>query len=193
MADYSEAFNKGLDAAREAQLARAEINKSLVDLSGQLKTLSEGRVSIGVYNCSEKNSDQFGVARALAMATGNYETRRYQALEVERISGGKVIKHKELSEWRESKFGYPCKLTWPGTEVSAYDRESLEEAFKKLLSDPGIGEKIQEFINIEEPPELTIEASRHEEGDEPKMSENDLESSSPPAADEGSNGTDQKC
>lgn len=152
MADYEKSLKLGIDGAKAAQLARQEIKSALEELDNDMKSITKGKISILLRRQEEYVSLRGTTAlEQMGAAIRGREVRKYQALVAINPSVTDSPK-KELAEWQQNRAGFPCKLIWQGSEIVAYDRESIEQAFAKMLEDPITGEKLQELINLPEVP-----------------------------------------
>lgn len=136
MADFLNALRHGLTAAEQALKAEREINDTLTELNVQLGTLTGGKLFVAVMDYAGPGL----------------------ASNIERFFGSKgvkslVLRHRqypqlagELAKWKQDDKGYPCTIVNASGSFACGDREALEKALTKVISNPIVGGKIKDFL-----------------------------------------------
>lgn len=154
MVDYTLAFKKGLDAAEAAERAKKEIDSVFEDLDMQVCRAAEGKISI-----KRKEFEVKPTAWDWAKTLSDFITPRgketYWAIVAynPKITDSQV---KELARWKQGRGGYPCKISFGGTDCTCEDKEGLENTLGNLLSDPMVGENLRLLMQLQE--EKTVES-----------------------------------
>jgi hypothetical protein len=147
MTDFESAFREGLEAAKKADFARAEINEVFSRVSATLAKSTEGKLAIG----KRKFYVHQNPLVVLAELTRLSPRETYDAIAAWNPSIGDD-EPRELAKWSEDRSGYPCVLTWDKQEIQCGDRESLERAIANLLKDPRVGEQLLALLNLKPKP-----------------------------------------
>jgi len=145
MADYIQAFKKGLEAAEPADRARKEIDSVFEDLDRQIRAGTEGRIGI--------KRQEFIIQRM------PFTAQKLEDLITPKETYWAIVAYnpqitsspvKELSRWRHDRAGYPCKISWGGMEHTCEDKRSLENVLGRLLGDPLVGETLHVLMQVKE-------------------------------------------
>lgn len=142
MTDYTKAFKEGLTAAKDADIARREINEVFKELDQQIRKGSDGKIAVDRRQYEVRES---GWQSMFTIQPKVKET--YWAITAHNPSFPDSPV-KQLARWTPGRAGYPCKIVWGDTEMSCYDRQSLESSLAEVLRDPLVGEKIYELMNL---------------------------------------------
>ena len=143
MSDFRMSFQKGQAAAEQADIARKEIDAVFTDLQNQMMQATEGKIKI---ERRKKERERSSVIPDVNAYFG-IERSKYWAI----VTFNPIAKDNTdwvLAEWEQSRFGYPCKVTWAGTEHSCHDRELLERSLSSMLEDATVGEKLLAILNL---------------------------------------------
>ncbi len=117
MTDFKAAFQDGLKAAQDAELARKEINQVFKDLNKQLSEVSKGKLRIERTRLEEP---KVGFLRWI----GPFEPpKMYWAIVVINPKV-KDSPPKELAKWSLDRAGYPCKIGWGDREEYCEDKQA---------------------------------------------------------------------
>jgi len=146
MAEYQEAFEEGIQAAKKASAAKKEIEEVFVELNRELRDVTENKVEIRRETRTRKPLWELAVTYAIRQALGPVD--KYVALVAVNPSDEGIPK-KELAEWKQGRFGYPCRIISEDREVSCENREALEQALADLLREPSVGEKLFALLSEE--------------------------------------------
>lgn len=142
MVDYASAFKKGIAAAEKAQQSREEIKEAFAQFASALSTVSEGKIKVHIREMLEKSS----ALEALA-ALGKSQPK-YQAI----VAWNPLVGNEpyfELARWHQARAGYPCNIKYNNQDHSCINRQGLEASLADLLTDSGIGEKLQRLQKLQ--------------------------------------------
>ncbi|HLX64423.1 MAG TPA: hypothetical protein VKX17_24325 [Planctomycetota bacterium] len=150
MASYSNAFKKGLKAAKNAVRAKAEIDAVFKDLESDILKDTDGNVKISRREVDVDENDDYLVYLGVANAK---RSTRVMAIAAEnpKISNGPV---KLLARWSQDPRGYPCKIDLGDIEYISQDRDALQENLARMLANPVVGEKLAAFTELQ--PEQSV-------------------------------------
>ena len=148
MAEFVEAFERGLTNAESAAKEKAEIEAVIGALSTEISGATNGKIS---KICIKKETRAIPLrGQAVRVMGGLFElptkTVTYTALvavKPNKESSSAV----ELCEFRIAPTGFPVTISYPGQSVVCDDSESLASALKELLEHPDTGEKLFTLIN----------------------------------------------
>lgn len=143
MTDFRAAFERGQDAATEAELARREIDAVFKELTTQLAEATNGTVEM--YRREYEKSPL--IPSYLFGSAGTYWAI------VARNPKAKGKNERQLARWEQGRSGYPCKISWGGVDHTCHDRESLEWGLVSLLEDPVTGKRLSMVSNLPPPGE----------------------------------------
>lgn len=149
MADYIQAFKKGLEAAEAADRARKEIDSVFEDLDRQLREGTGGKIAIKRKEFEVKGMTTIWTPWTAGQFLPGSQKETYWAIVAynPQITNSPV---KQLAIWRQARAGYPCKITWENVEHACEDKRGLEGALAMLLADPLVGETIHSLMQLEE-------------------------------------------
>lgn len=139
MVDFIGSFNKGQDAAIQAEKNKDEIDSVFDVMNLQLSEVSAGRLKVEI---KLKSNPLFG----LLAITGNAQDKgAYWALVASNPLAAS-FSPKEIAKWKSDPNGYPCQVITDVEEVYCEDRAALERALKYLLASPEVGKKFKEVM-----------------------------------------------
>jgi len=145
MANFTEAFKKGLEAAQTADRARKEIDKVFKDLNYQLLTETGNKIGINRKEFVEPN-----VMGGMKLPAIPGRENKYWAI----VAFNPSFKNspvKILARWSMDRAGYPCKISWKNTLYRCEDKEALENILAEILQDPLVGETLYSLMKWEKP------------------------------------------
>lgn len=125
--DYAEAFQHGIEAAKNAERALAEVRATFDEFSEKVRAASSGRISS--VQVRPSGPDKFG--------------RTHRLLAV----GPSPEKSVELAEIHINPSGFPVLIAFDRETFSCDDRESIEQALFRLLENPATGRRILALMN----------------------------------------------
>lgn len=137
MADYKSSLAIGLQAAKDADRRREEINQVIADLDGQVREATNGLIGIAVEPWDPMSMN--AVIKVLD------PTKFVPNSSIVATALKKKVKE-ELARWEQSKNGYPCQISIGSDVYSCEDRGGLENCLGVLLKDPIVGEKIHKLM-----------------------------------------------
>jgi len=146
MTDFRAAFQAGQEAAIQAELARKDIDNVFSEICAQLAEVTDGKVEISRQEYEKKNPNPF----VAAIIFGSKEM--YSAIAA-RNPKAMDNKFRQIALWEQGRSGYPCKISWGGTDHTCHDRQSLEECLASLLGDAVVGEKLRGVMMLPPPQE----------------------------------------
>jgi len=147
MTDFAAAFKQGQVAAKQAVLAKEEIDGVLQSLSHDLLGATEGKLRIAIF---EYNTVASGLI-TMAMAISSMPSDASKGIAKEKwicAVNGKAINDQEtkIARWERPHEGYPCSITFEKREIRCHDREALELALAGLLQSAWVGEQLRELL-----------------------------------------------
>ncbi len=149
MADFITSLKKGVNAAKEAEFNKLEIQSVIKELNLQLARELEGKLKIELKTYYVNNCIQDTTTIA-----NNKKRETYDAVvAINPLVSGCF--EKQLSRWKMDVNGYPCLINFNSRELISDNKNTLEKNFQQLLSDAEIGEKINSLI--EQPPQCNIQ------------------------------------
>ncbi len=131
MADFKNAFLKGLNLAKKAETNIAEINEVIETMSSQLSDLTDGKATLGIgkfYN---------DTANPLSRFTSDAKTHLALA-----IYDGEGKNGTEVAEWTRDENGYPCTVSNDSGTFYCTNREELENTIAELFTQTRTGKAI---------------------------------------------------
>lgn len=141
MSKFGDAFNRGQKARENAERNRAEIDDVFSELSNDIKSQTDGHISLVLEKRTRLGLLGTVPAGALSMMSG---AETYDALMAKGQRNGSA----ELCSVKFDPHGYPVTITFPGESIDAYDRESLETALVQMIEHPDIAAKLKRVIGI---------------------------------------------
>ena len=147
MADFKKSMLKGIEAAEHAAKNVKEIDEVFDDLKNQLLEATDNKVEIfrepAFFTEPDPNAKNAGTASFL----GNRRIRK--AVQIACKNPKLKGVGESLAEFKLAKSGYPCEIKLHSEELMCKNREGLEAALERLLSDPVVGEKIYKVMNLD--------------------------------------------
>ena len=140
MADFSKSFRKGLNAAKDAEENRKEIESVFRELNSALFQETGGKVRIEVR--------EFDVPYRALDLDFLKPSKTYLAIAAHnpKVKQGPV---KELAKWSQDRAGYPCRIELGNMRSSCEDKAALEAQIARLLEDPLVGKALYELAELE--------------------------------------------
>lgn len=139
MKKFAASIEKGLDAAQNARLLKAEIDSVFETLNEELSEITKGRV--GLRREMFLDSPRFGSGMSPYF-------NREQHLGLAIVSEN--TPSTEIARWSEDPGGYPCKLVLPERQFYCEDRDALESVLAELLQRPEVGDVILRHLRASE-------------------------------------------
>lgn len=138
MTNFIDSLSFGMQIAQKRHQNFVEIHDVFFDLKNQIEKFSNNKVLIELFG---KAGDYF------TMVDNNqdllYESKNLLAS----LASDPDNTYSQLTRIDFSTDGYPCTLDIEGNKYDAFDKTSLEENLKILLSTASIGEAIFKIIN----------------------------------------------
>lgn len=159
MPDFEKSFQSGVDAAKAADRAKAEIAEVFSEMNKQLGLASNGAARIGIKERREVIPQQNGFLQAFGALAASMiapkEMRSYKAI---------VIEHRELdgfparevARWRQGEAGYPCWIILEEEETACGDKLSLERELELLAGTPRMGKAVLAAMNYKPTPKASV-------------------------------------
>jgi len=139
MKKFAASIEKGLDAAQNARLLRAEIDSVFETLNEELSEVTKGKVRLKRETFYE--APKFGSGMP---AYFNRENHLGLAIVSEDMPST------EIARWAQDPAGYPCKIILPERQFYCEDRDALESVLAELLQKPEVGEVILHHLRASE-------------------------------------------
>ncbi|MAF06074.1 MULTISPECIES: hypothetical protein [unclassified Herbaspirillum] len=140
MKKFAASIEKGLDAAQNARLLKAEIDSVFETLNEELSEVTKGKVGL--------KRDVFYEAPEFGAGLVNYFHR-------EKYLGIAIVSENmpstEIARWAQDPGGYPCKVVLPERQFYCEDKDALESVLAELLQRPEVGEVILRHLRASEP------------------------------------------
>jgi hypothetical protein len=139
MADFKASLARGLERAKRAREALAEIQEVFHDLAAEIFEATGKQVEMGI----EKR-----VGEVESMAWSDTLSGHVgQAIEYEAVVAKANGRQDVLARIEFHDAGYPVLISYAKVEASCGDRTSLEVALSEFLEHPRIGKAIQELMS----------------------------------------------
>lgn len=135
MVDFSDAFYRGLDAARQARSNRDEVKEIFRQLNEGLSKASEGNAEIAIVEFQESRGPIAALANIFEAPA------KYQAIVV-RHAKHEDFGSREVARWKQDQNGYPCFIITPERQASCDSGEALVSELSTLFATPRVGEAI---------------------------------------------------
>ncbi|MDP9877816.1 hypothetical protein J2W25_002121 [Variovorax boronicumulans] len=140
MADFSSSLQKGIAAAKRAELNRAEVAAVFKELNEQIGDSTDQKIAIVRGSVLDATTDTLGAGIAALMSN-----KRVPALLVQ--SKIEPTRSWQIARWKQDPYGYPCTITLGGDVMHCENRAGLERELSRLLSSPEVGETILAAMN----------------------------------------------
>jgi len=147
MKNYKESLLAGVQAAKNAERQRQEIDSVIESINEQIKEFSSDKAGFGVvaFYRREESSAPESLFPTVAEMFNKYKTVSYLGLGILNHEGKKGI---EIATWSKSDSGYPCTITFGGEKYFCSEKAELENVLNYLLKEVKTGEAILEQIRI---------------------------------------------
>lgn len=139
MANFIESFNRGIEAAVNAELNFSEIDQVFSELNRQLTNATDGKVSI----TRRQGGGKIAALVGLVTKIGNPTFEAPIGLFV--TSSNPETPAVEIAEWNTDRTGYPCSIQLGANKFICDDKEALEQALSRVLADPEVGKVMRRF------------------------------------------------
>lgn len=146
MVDFTSSLKKGLDAAKQAEQNRAEVDAVFVELNDQIDAATDHKIAIVRSDIADPSTNVFG-----AGLVSLFSEKRVGVLAVRNKLDPTYSR--EVARWKQDPFGYPCKISAGEDEMSCENRVALERGLAWLLALPAVGEKVLKAMIHEPKPE----------------------------------------
>lgn len=143
MSDFKSSLMAGVAAAEKALSAQNEIYSVINDVDAQLKEVYEGKVSFGLGSFYKEVKIKNPV-QAFSIGLSRFNEERYPGLAIFDSEGNNGDK---IADWSMAETGYPCKISYDGTDVYCRNKEELIKGLLDLLKDVRTGKAILIKIN----------------------------------------------
>lgn len=138
MTNFIESLSFGMQIAQKRHQNFLEIHDVFLDLKKQIESYSNYKISIELFG---KNGDYFT----------NFDENPDMLYEAKNLIAAQASAPHEvyyqLTNVSFSNDGYPCTIELEGNKYDAFDKNSLEENLKTLLSTASTGESIFKLLN----------------------------------------------
>ncbi|MGF6518638.1 hypothetical protein ABH912_006104 [Pseudomonas sp. BT76 TE3572] len=139
--NFENSFKKGLEAAEAATKVNMEIDLIFKDLDDQIKSASDGKISI-VF---KRKRDSLG-ALAGFISNSFQEPMKFKTyiVAVNEAAGGK---EEDLAVFERASHGYPCHLSYGDQAIYCNDKAALEKQLSTMLANVNIGKQLTRLLN----------------------------------------------
>ncbi len=145
--DFKKSLNAGIEAAKIARENKEEILSVVKRLSLAIEDYSNGLVSLLITDERKLNKGANLLAKGLVAAIGVDPFINYKALSLV-LENDESNKKEIIAEWRMNESeGYPCVISYNGTDVNCRNKENLERALSLLISHASTAERLLQLIN----------------------------------------------
>lgn len=152
MKDFAAAFRAGQIAAKNAELAKSQIEEVLKAVDSGLQTATDGKLRIYAAESSAAAQSLSIMAQSVNRLTGRSDPAPVKEQSIFARNTRAINKTPiRIARWTVPHEGFPCVLGYSGQEVRCHDRAGLEAAFSDLLSDPWVGEQLGGLLALEMP------------------------------------------
>ncbi len=138
MTNFIESLSFGMQIAQKRHQNFLEIHDVMFDLKKQIESYSNGKILIELIGESGEYFTNFDKNQDML-----YESKNLFAS----LSSAPENVYDKLTRIEFSTDGYPCTINIEGNKYDAFDKNSLEENLKNLLSTASIGEIIFKLVN----------------------------------------------
>ncbi|WP_039790370.1 hypothetical protein [Herbaspirillum huttiense] len=146
MKKFAASIEKGLDAAQNARLLRAEIDSVFETLNEELSEVTKGKVRLKRETFYE--APKFGSKESPSPFPFSQYFNRENHLGLAIVS--EDMPSTEIARWAQDPAGYPCKIILPERQFYCEDRDALESVLAELLQRPEVGEVILHHLRASE-------------------------------------------
>ena len=119
--DFTTAFLKGIDNAKDAEIGEVEVQKVLTRINVALAEITHGQLAIGIRFPRQEQVDIVNTE-------------------------GKALR---LCSWGQQYKGFPCEIGWDYHLHICEDVEALERVFGELLQEAETGRKIRSLMQTD--------------------------------------------
>lgn len=137
MPKFESFFRTGMDAAREVEYKRGEIDRVLKEFGEALEGETNGKLTVVRGRTTNLASQFVSALRPAAITEMN-------GLFV--FTNDEPKKSEQIAGWRQSSGGYPCWLIVAGKEVACMDRTGLEQELSRLAASPQMGAAVLRLL-----------------------------------------------
>lgn len=138
---YDEILKSAVDAAKEANNNKKEIDDVIDALNESIKQFSNNKVGLKIAERSKSNNMLFIINAASVLFNENIKgINKYKAICLFSIDDPKYLI--ELAEWKLGEFGYPCRISYEGKDIYCNDKGALEQALAELMKSVKVGEAL---------------------------------------------------
>lgn len=135
---YDEFLKSAVDAAKEANNNKKEIDNVISALNESIQQFSDNKAGL-------KIAERYKPKNILGIATASllYEPKigdKYDAICLFSINN--PFNLTELAKWKLGEFGYPCRISYEGKDVYCSDKAALEQALAELMKSVKVGEAL---------------------------------------------------
>ncbi|CAI0727589.1 hypothetical protein [Serratia grimesii] len=145
MADFMGSINDGLNAARQAEVNKAEINDVFKELNNQLSVATGGRVSLVRTKFYKESPTAY---HSLAASVLGQARETYPGLGISHNNSEHKLSAIEVAKWEMDKNGYPCVIKIGSNELYCEDKGALEQGLAALMRDPDVGTAILKYMKF---------------------------------------------
>ncbi len=143
MTNFLLSIEQGIDSAISRESNFLEIHNLFQELKEQILEFSKGKVTLELILSSAKEDSPD--IDYLTTKEGLYRNKHIVFTLTKQSN-----KFEHITPINLSKNGYPAKLEIDGNQFEAFDKISLEELLKKLLSSPSTGQRLYKLIKSAE-------------------------------------------
>lgn len=146
MSKYIDSFNKGINAAKDAERNRAEIDSVFAELNEQLAIATNNKAAIRRMQF-DAPIDYLKAATALSAV---FKREKYWTLAAVFLPS-RSVESTEIAKWDQDNSGYPCRVTFGSNRYTCEDKAGLESVLETLLADALVGEVLHRYMKMELP------------------------------------------
>ncbi|OWQ93445.1 hypothetical protein CDN99_02945 [Roseateles aquatilis] len=144
MNDFRQALHRGLQAADEAKVARAEINAIFNELNLALLSVTQDRVEIARTDNAGRRDPGEGAGSPGATAPSVSDLTAISVTG----NGTTPAAARRIAKWRQATDGYPCTIIWEDRHVECDSAESLRQELMDLVASSSAGEAIKAIMML---------------------------------------------
>lgn len=137
MDNFENAFLAGIEAARQVQYRRDEVQNILRKFSDSLEMATHGLLCVEVKKGGTGLSEFLGgfTTSAVVNPYGLYVSTKKEPKRSSQIAG-----------WKQAADGYPCWITTSGQEIACLNSEGLGDELARLAASPRMGAAVLELM-----------------------------------------------